>query len=95
MSVYLTDRVKSPQSGRGHLAHGEPAVGSVENRSFAHRAPYGATSAWVISRITGSRCRPLRGWVFRLGRDRCPTAGSPWAKGCRRYAPENALHPLK
>ena len=80
MCVHLTGRVKSPQSGHGHLAHGEPAVGLVENQSFAHRAPHGATSAWAISRLAGSRCRPLRGWVFRLGRDRYPTAGSPWAK---------------
>jgi len=78
--VYFTGRVKSPQSGRSHLAHGEPAVGSVENRSFAHRAPYGVASAWLISRVDGGRCRPSRGWVFFLGRDRRPTAGSPWAK---------------
>ncbi len=65
--VYFTGRVKSPQSGRGHLAHGEPAVGSVENRSFVHRAPYGVTSAWVILRVDGSRCRPSRGWGVFLG----------------------------
>ena len=37
---------------------------------------------------------PLRGWVFRLGRDLYPTAGSPWAKGSRRYAPEGKIRDM-
>jgi hypothetical protein len=60
ISVNLTDRVsESPRSGRGHLAHGEPAVG----RNGKQRV---LSPVWGDIRLTFGQ----PGWHIRIGTSR-------------------------
>jgi hypothetical protein len=81
---------QSPRSGRRHLAHGEPAVGQNaagrigKPRRGRHPAPFaGCRVRWAVGfSRKNSRMPPLPGLARVVCRQQ-PTAGSPWATGCR------------